>query len=154
MDFALVFAPTIVAALISYALAPLASIAAFWVGAVDRPGPRKIHQTPIPRLGGLAVVAAVFIVGGGTYWLLPWVTWILPQHLYLGIGLGLMPIVVVSLCDDIKPLRARTKFLTHAIGAGIAVSFGVSLGARCTCLGRPSRSVFSPFRFPSSGSSA
>jgi UDP-GlcNAc:undecaprenyl-phosphate/decaprenyl-phosphate GlcNAc-1-phosphate transferase len=40
------------------------------IGLVDRPGPRKVHQTPIPLLGGLAiyagfVVAALVTVGEG-----------------------------------------------------------------------------------------
>jgi len=31
------------------------------VGMVDLPGPRKVHRTPIPLLGGLAMYAAVVI---------------------------------------------------------------------------------------------
>ena len=61
------------------------------------------------------------------YWLLPWVKWTLPRYLCLGIGLGLVPIVAVSLWDDIKALRAGPKFIGHVIGAAIAVWFGVSL---------------------------
>ena len=135
MELALFLAPAIFAALISYALAPLARIAAFRVGAVDRPGRRRIHQTPIPRLGGLAVVAATVIVGGAMYWLQPWVRWTLPRYLGLGIGLGLVPIVAVSLWDDIKALRAGPKFIGHVIGAGIAVWFGVSLAGEVHLFG-------------------
>src|SRR5688500_10620271 len=126
MNLALFVAPAVFGALISYALAPLARIAAFRIGAVDWPGARKVHQTPIPRLGGLAVVGATVIVGGAMYWLLPWVKWTLPRYLCLGIGLGLMPIVAVSLCDDIKALRAGPKFIGHVAGAVIAVGFGIS----------------------------
>jgi len=31
------------------------------VGMVDLPGPRKVHHTPIPLLGGVAMYAAVVI---------------------------------------------------------------------------------------------
>ena len=31
------------------------------VGMVDLPGPRKVHRTPIPLLGGLAMYAAVVV---------------------------------------------------------------------------------------------
>ena len=31
------------------------------VGMVDLPGPRKVHRTPIPLLGGLAMYVAVVI---------------------------------------------------------------------------------------------
>jgi UDP-GlcNAc:undecaprenyl-phosphate GlcNAc-1-phosphate transferase len=45
----------------------------------------------------------------------------------LGIALGLLPIVAVSLRDDVTPLRPGPKFAAHLLGACIAVAFGVSL---------------------------
>ena len=56
--------PGIVAAVLAYVLTPVARKLALRVGAIDRPGPRKVHAGEVPRLGGLAVVAAVTIVGG------------------------------------------------------------------------------------------
>ena len=46
------------AAGISYALTPLVARLAVHFDIVDRPGPRKVHDRPIPKLGGVAIVAA------------------------------------------------------------------------------------------------
>jgi UDP-GlcNAc:undecaprenyl-phosphate GlcNAc-1-phosphate transferase len=127
MNFLFFFTPAITAALISYLLAPLAGRFGIRVGAVDLPGPRKVHQRPIPRSGGLAVIAAVSIVAAAAYLIVPAVRWPMTRHLALGVGLGLLPILVVSIWDDIKPLRSGPKFLAHVLGATIAVVCGVSL---------------------------
>lgn len=46
------------AATMSFLLTPPVRALAFWLGAVDRPGGRKVHDTPVARLGGVAVLAA------------------------------------------------------------------------------------------------
>lgn len=56
--------PAFIAAVLSFALTPAARRLALRVGAIDEPGPRKVHQTPVPRLGGLAVLAAIALVLG------------------------------------------------------------------------------------------
>ena len=61
--FLLVF-PALLAAAISFAATPLVRRFALRFGAVDMPGPRKMHLQPTPRLGGLAVVVAVVSVLG------------------------------------------------------------------------------------------
>ena len=56
-----------VAGLLAFFIALLASLTltapvralALRVGMVDRPGPRKVHLEPIPRLRGLAIYAGV-----------------------------------------------------------------------------------------------
>jgi UDP-N-acetylmuramyl pentapeptide phosphotransferase/UDP-N-acetylglucosamine-1-phosphate transferase len=50
MTPAVFVAPAVLTACLSFALTRLA----IRVGAVDRPGPHKIHSTTVPRLGGLA----------------------------------------------------------------------------------------------------
>src|SRR6266851_911229 len=127
MNLVFFFAPAIAAALISYLLAPLAGWFGIGVGAVDLPGPRKIHQRPIPRSGGLAVIASVCVVAAAAYWLVPAALWPMTRRLAAGVGLGLLPIVFVSIWDDIKPLRSGPKFLAHVIGATIAVMCGITL---------------------------
>ena len=42
-------------------LTPISIKIAEKIGAVDIPTDRKVHKTPIPRLGGVAVVSAVAI---------------------------------------------------------------------------------------------
>ena len=54
--------PAIFAALLSFCLVWPVRAIAFRIGAIDQPGPRKIHKEPMPLLGRLAVVAAAFSV--------------------------------------------------------------------------------------------
>lgn len=114
----------IAAAILSFALTPLVARLAVRVGAVDMPGVRKIHTVPIPRLGGLAILVAVASVLGVGTWC---VHGVIPPGVAAGIGLGVLPVIAVSLVDDIRGVRAGRKFLVHLVGALIAVSMGVSL---------------------------
>ena len=127
MSILFVLAPAIVAALVSYALTPLAEILAIRIGAIDQPGPRKIHHAPVARGGGLAVIGASAIVVCAVYGVRRHVGPGLFTDLWPGIGCGLLPIVVVSICDDIKALRASQKFIAQVLGAVIAVWLGISL---------------------------
>jgi UDP-GlcNAc:undecaprenyl-phosphate GlcNAc-1-phosphate transferase len=120
--------PAVAAALLSFVLTPLAERIARAVGAIDVPDPRKVHLKPTPRMGGLAVIAAVGAILGlscAADWPMPrWAT----NELCAGLGLGILPILIVSIRDDIRPLRALPKFVAQAAGAAIAVWMGVSLG--------------------------
>src|SRR4029077_14410091 len=86
--------PSLAAAIISYALTPLAGRIATRLGALDMPGPRKVHQRPIPRLGGLAVVAAILVVAAIRWFLVP-VGSKMTGRLLIGMDLGLLPILAV-----------------------------------------------------------
>src|SRR6185295_14678528 len=50
--------------LAAYALTPAARLMAIGAGAVDHPDARKMHEAPTPKLGGVAIVAALFLVTG------------------------------------------------------------------------------------------
>ena len=137
MTLLLFVAPAIVAALLAYGLTPVARRLAFRVGAVDEPGPRKIHAAPTPRLGGLAVVFSAAIVFSIVSALAPPKAHALPPDLLFGVALGLLPIAIISFFDDIRPKRAIVKFGVHLIGATIAVAAGIRLGADIHFLGTP-----------------
>jgi UDP-GlcNAc:undecaprenyl-phosphate/decaprenyl-phosphate GlcNAc-1-phosphate transferase len=53
------FLAFVVALSITAALIPLLARWAPAIGLTDRPGPRKVHSTPVPRVGGLAMTAGV-----------------------------------------------------------------------------------------------
>lgn len=132
----LFLAPGLLAAAASFALTPLVRLLAFQVGAVDRPGARKVHKAPIARLGGLAVVAALIgLIGLRQGGVLP-STSPTPPGLVLGIVCGLLPIFAISVVDDIKALPALPKFLAHLLGASIAVHFGIVLEPHIHLFGR------------------
>jgi UDP-GlcNAc:undecaprenyl-phosphate GlcNAc-1-phosphate transferase len=117
--------PAIAAAALAFVITPLTARLALRVGAIDMPGHRKTHQRPIPRLGGLAVVSASGVVWAGATWLFG-VS--LPRELSIGLIVGGLPILAVSMLDDIKRVPASRKFLVHVVGASLAVASGVSLG--------------------------
>jgi UDP-GlcNAc:undecaprenyl-phosphate GlcNAc-1-phosphate transferase len=51
-----------IASALSFLLTPLVRSAARWLGAIDLPGGRKVHDRPIPRLGGLSIFIAFNLV--------------------------------------------------------------------------------------------
>jgi len=101
------------------------------VGMVDLPGPRKVHRTPIPLLGGLAmyvaVVIAVLLAFNG------------PARAQIaGILIGATLVAAVGILDDRGVLHHQIKlFIGMPVAAGIllltgirAQVFGVLLGGR------------------------
>jgi UDP-GlcNAc:undecaprenyl-phosphate GlcNAc-1-phosphate transferase len=128
--------PAVTAALLSIVLTPLVGRIAVAIGAVDMPGHRKIHTAPIPRLGGLSVVTSITVVLMGAP-LLFGGHWQLPSHLATGLAMGVLPVLLVSLLDDVRCVGARYKLLVHTLGAVVAVSFGISLGPVVHLFGAP-----------------
>src|SRR4029450_5068346 len=104
---------TIIPACLSLVLTPYVQALAHRVGAVDRPDKRKVHAIPTPRLGGGGIVLAVMSTGllahglerrvGGR------VTLSLDAWLPELIGGGI--VFLAGIWDDIRPMRARVKFL-------------------------------------------
>lgn len=128
MNFLLFLLPALLAGAVAFAMTPLFRRVSWLVGAVDKPARRKVHAIPTPRLGGLAVLAGVLFVGllsrkAGGYGFRP-----IPPELSLGALLGLLPVFIISLWDDIKPLPSAYKLAAHFGGAALAVSLGIRLG--------------------------
>ena len=102
---------------LSFALTPLVKKLAVKIGAVDVPkDKRRMHDHPIPRLGGLAifigfVVSALFFAQ-------------VDKQLQ-GILLGSCLIVGVGVVDDSHPLGAGIKFILQIVAALISIWHGV-----------------------------
>ena len=123
----LLLALAFAAALLTLILTPASMWLARRVGALDRPGPRRLQLQPVPRLGGLAVVApTVAILSAGVAGVAGMPDWA-PRGVGLGILIGLIPILTVSVLDDIVQIRPLAKFAAHAVGATIAIGAGVVL---------------------------
>src|SRR5689334_14392530 len=119
--------PVFSAALLAYFLTPLARKLAVRVGAIDHPGERKIHSVPTARLGGLAVVFALALVLAVLSLTNPPSTHRLQAEVYFALAVGLVPVVAISVIDDMRPQRAIVKFGFHLIGASLAVALGIHL---------------------------
>ena len=102
---------------LSFALTPLVKLLAVKIGAVDIPkDKRRMHDHPIPRLGGLAIfigfVVAVLAFAD-------------VNRQLRGILLGACIIVAVGVVDDSHPLGAGIKFILQIVAALIAIWHGV-----------------------------
>ena len=112
----LVSTALITALLISFVATPVVKSLAQKVGAVDVPKDgRRMHDHPIPRMGGLAIflgfTLAVLVFADLTRQL-------------QGMLLGAVIIVVLGIFDDIYALRASFKFVVQIIAALVAVLYG------------------------------
>jgi UDP-GlcNAc:undecaprenyl-phosphate GlcNAc-1-phosphate transferase len=116
--------PAVIAAAMTFFLVRPVRALAFRIGAIDLPGPRKIHRQPMARLGGLAVVAGCFLVFAILTLVRPAGVNLLPARVMTGIAIGLLPIFVISFVDDMRGVRAMPKLMCHLLGAGIAASLG------------------------------
>jgi UDP-GlcNAc:undecaprenyl-phosphate GlcNAc-1-phosphate transferase len=132
-----VLAPVALAAVLGFGLTPIARWISVRVGAMDEPDPRKVHREPMPRLGGLAVLAASgsVLLAGVVGLFGPYLR--LGDTLWRGVTMGLVPVVAISLLDDVRGVRARWKALGHLAGALLAVSAGVVLNPEIHFLGAP-----------------
>ena len=107
----------VTAFVISFAATPVIKSFANRVGAVDRPGElRRIHDRPIPRLGGLAIFFG---------FLLSVVLFTEIDLQVRGLLLGAVVIVVIGIADDIVSVNAWIKLAFQTAAALVAVSHGV-----------------------------
>jgi len=112
-DAALAF---IAAAAIAWLLVPYAERLAFRVGAIDHPKERSLHDKPMPRLSGLAILVAVEVAG--------WI-WLPGDGESRAILIGGLTIAAVGVLDDIYDLPALPKLVGQVAAALIPVLAGV-----------------------------
>lgn len=107
---------TILALFVSLALVPLLARWAEALGLLDKPGPRKIHEHPIPRVGGIAIAAGALVS------MLTWVSLQRPEMLGYLVGGSL--IVTFGVVDDRVDLHYRIKFAAQVTGALLFILIG------------------------------
>lgn len=96
------------------------------LGALDRPGPRRVHHDAIPTLGGLAIAAAVL----GVAWLarvLPGPAYALDSRPLLGLTLAAVPILALGVRDDLAGVSPWVKLAVQACAAAVLVVFGYGI---------------------------
>ena len=116
--------------LFSVAIMPIMKKIAEHIGAIDEPrnteGNRHIHKRRIPKLGGVGIFLS-FLIG---YMLFG------EQSLRMNsILIGSFIIVLTSIVDDIKPIRAYQKLIGHLIAASVIVFYGGILLSDITAFG-------------------
>src|SRR5215813_9625854 len=105
----------------SIGLTPLTRQLARRIGLVDKPNARKVHRTPIPLMGGLAIYLAFILA------LLMFSRW--PNYLVeMGaIVLGATFLAAVGFVDDRLELSPRAKFAAEFIAAGTVLLAGIRI---------------------------
>ena len=107
----------VAAFIISFAATPVVKAFAQKVGAIDVPTEaRRVHDHPIPRLGGLAIFLG---------FLLSVILFADIDRQIRGILIGAVIIVATGAIDDVISLRALTKLIIQIFVAIIAVLHGV-----------------------------
>lgn len=89
---------------------------------LDHPNPRSLHDTPVPRSGGIAILAGVLVSLLAGFVLLfrvgpEWPWWVAAVSV----------VAAVSFADDRVGVAARYRFLVHLLAAGLLVAGGLSL---------------------------
>ena len=126
------FAISLVTALVT---TPFARVIALRLDAVDYPSKRRINKTPIPRMGGIAImlalVASVALQYAGTK-LLGWPVVLIPSPLmrvnYYALAAAFLIIFLVGAIDDVYSLRPLPKLLGQVLAASVAAAGGLVIG--------------------------
>ena len=115
----------LIALVVSLVITPFVILFADKTGALDAPDARKVHQKPIPRIGGIGIYLAFM---AGTLFALD--LNLLPDDVRTGV-IGLLVssslIVLLGIVDDYKCLPAKVKLLGQIVAASVLVGFGVQI---------------------------
>jgi UDP-GlcNAc:undecaprenyl-phosphate GlcNAc-1-phosphate transferase len=118
-----------IAAGLSLAATPAVRAVAIRLRALDLPGPRRVHTEPVPRLGGLAILAA----GVGALALSP-LFHVRALELLAAAGwrlgwflAGVLVIVSTGVIDDLRGLGPRPKLGLQIVAAALALAAGYGL---------------------------
>ncbi|MFA5190455.1 MAG: hypothetical protein WC740_07015 [Verrucomicrobiia bacterium] len=115
---------------LSLALTPLVKKLAVRIGAVDIPNGRKVHEHPIPRLGGVAIFAAfnlTMLLLVSPFGVLHDPFMRVANHWWVGFLTASAIVIGVGILDDLRPLSVGLKFLVQVIAALVAVCHGYKI---------------------------
>ena len=153
----------------SWAALPLAALVSWllcrrlvWAGGrfMDHPNERSLHEAPVPKGGGLGILAGLAVALILLEPLPPGITWV--AGLALAVG-------AFSFLDDLYHLSPLVRFLVQGILAGVLVAQGAwpvqwplpggagwpaGVGAAKTPRGRDGRARMHPHRRTDRGSGA
>jgi len=124
----------VVGAFVTYLVTPLVRHVALARGLVDTPGGRKVHATPIPRLGGVAiflgVMGALAVQAAGEMYL-GWGGTLVQggtaRVRILGVLVAMTVIFLVGLIDDLLTISPGFKLLGQVVAAVIAIASGLEI---------------------------
>jgi len=119
----------ILSVLVAYMVTRLTITVSLRRGILDLPNVRSSHSQPVPRLGGIGILAAL-ILSLAVLALMRMPGWVghavftRDVSLMLLVGIGM---AVTGLYDDFHGMRPVTKFLMQLVLAGIVVALGMRI---------------------------
>ncbi len=140
----------LVAAVIALALTPMVRRLVSRGGIVDAPNHRRVNTSPVPRGGGIAVVLAFLLVGGGLtlfrreMGIMPLPIEISAGQLVALFGGGALA-ALIGAADDVFDLRARWQFGGQILLALFAVALGIGVVAISNPFGPGTIAFATPF---------
>ena len=95
---------------------PLVIKLAWYFKILDYPDARKLHPSPIPRIGGLAIFIAVFVATARNYQF---------SSKLLSLMIGGSMIYILGFIDDIRPLPAVLRLSVQLIACLVVIRAGL-----------------------------
>ncbi len=115
----------------TYLVTPLVERIARRFGLVDLPDKRKVHEEPVPRLGGVAIylgflAALAFQVFAEAY--IPSQAGLITvDAAFIGIVAGATLIFALGVVDDLRNIRPWTKLAGQLLAGAIVLAAGVNI---------------------------
>ncbi len=106
------------ALLISFSLTPVSRVLALHWNLVDQPNERKIHQKPVPYLGGLSIFIAFVVASISGLIHLPTAE-LTDKISMFGLFISTTIIFLLGIVDDARGLNAPVKFIVQIIASFI-----------------------------------
>lgn len=116
----------VVAGVFTYLSTPLVRAVALATHAFTPVRDRDVHDTPTPRLGGLAIFIG-FVAAGLVGYQLPYLHAAFATGELKGVFIGAGIVCLLGAVDDIRELDALTKFAGQILAAGVMAYQGVQL---------------------------
>ena len=101
--------------IVTIAVMPYAKVLACRLHSVDEPNQRKIHESTMPKCGGMAMTIGAMV---------PIMLWAPITPFTKGLILGTIVIVCFGIADDIKDLNPYNKLIGQLMGALAAILIG------------------------------
>jgi UDP-GlcNAc:undecaprenyl-phosphate GlcNAc-1-phosphate transferase len=118
LDYQAAVVGFVVAFLLVLLLTPAVSLAAWQAGLLDRPDDdRRLHREPMPRLGGIAIFAAIAIPSAALG----------NQHGFWGVMLGAALMTILGAVDDVRSLPPLVKLTGQILIGALTVHLGIEI---------------------------
>ena len=108
----------LISSLVSFILTPLVKYIAFKFNILDNPDSRKVHSTPTPLMGGIAIYTA-FVVAI--------LSNVISSKELFAVIIASSIVFISGLLDDILKLSSRIRLLAQMLAVGILLMNGITI---------------------------